>query len=255
MAGSAMSVEVPGARLRLRRLGDPRGRPLLFLHGGLASGEDFAPLLAHFADCDCWLPDTRGHGGSTMDDRPLRYPLLAADAEAVLAASGLTDPVVVGHSDGGITALHLAARRRRRIGGLIALAAQARPSSPEIVARSYAPLTPAGWRKRFPEYAARYERENPAPDLDRLLHAVREMWMSEEPENYPGARISGISRPTLILGGDADRLAPRRETVELAEAIPGAALGIVPFGGHGFHVDDPAGTAALMRRFLEKIPG
>ncbi len=254
MVESGMSVDAPGARLRLRRMGDPQGRPLLFLHGGLASSEDFAPLAPLFADCDCWLLDSRGHGRSGMDDRALRYPLLAADAEAVLGAAGLKDPVVLGHSDGGIAGLHLAARKRARIGGLVALAAQMRPSAPEIVARSYAPLTAEGWRRRFPEHVARYERENPAPDLRRLLGAVREMWMSEEPENYPGARVSAISRPTLILGGDADRLVPRRETFDLAEAIPGASLGLVPFGGHGFHMDDPQGTAAHIRRFLEKIP-
>ncbi|WP_018633109.1 alpha/beta fold hydrolase [Neomegalonema perideroedes] len=254
MSAAELIVEAPGARLKLRRMGDPQGRPLLFLHGGLASSEDYAPLLPHFADCACWLLDSRGHGRSTMDDRAMRYPLLASDAEAALAALKLKDPAVIGHSDGGITGLHLAARGKAQIGGLIALAAQMRPSSPEIVARSYAPLNAESWRRRFPDSAARYERENPEPDLARLLNAVREMWMAEEPENYPGDVLSAVSRPTLILGGDADRLVPRRETFDLAEAIPGAALGLLPFGGHGFHLADPAGTAALMRRFLEKIP-
>jgi pimeloyl-ACP methyl ester carboxylesterase len=90
--------------------------------------------------------------------------------------------------------------------------------------------------ERFPDTVARYERLNPQPDFDRFFGELADMWRDRScPGNYPGELAAEIGCPALIIGGDADHLVPRAETVRLANTILGARLGLAPGGGHIVH--------------------
>lgn len=246
-------IESAGARLHAQETGDPSGRPLLFLHGGGGTLQDFEPLIGAFASHRCVLMDSRGHGASTLGDAPLRYPRLAEDAEAVIAAFGLERPAVIGHSDGGITALHLALRGTQPLAGIAPIAANGFPPAPEILETIYRPMTAARWRETFPESVALYEKRNPEPDFDRFFAALSALWLDAGPGNYPGEAVRKIDLPALVLGGDADPLATRAETIALAEALPNADLGLVPFAGHSLPEERPDWIVPFIRAFLEKV--
>lgn len=233
------------AVLRIVEAGDPAGRPILFLHGGLGLAEEMAPLAAQFPEARCLMLETRGHGGSTMGAGPLTYSRLADDTEAVIAALALRAPLIVGHSDGGVIALALAARGRP-LSGIVSIGGSVAPPPPAAAEKFFKPMTAAFWRKRFPEGVACYEAHNPAPDFERLFAAVMAMWLDDGPENYPRG-IARIALPALILNGDADELVSRAETIAIAEAIPGAALGLIPYEGHMVHMDHPDRVAACIR--------
>ncbi|MCD9028354.1 alpha/beta hydrolase [Luteimonas sp. BDR2-5] len=246
-------IDVEGARLHVETQGPASGRELLFLHGGGTSLDDWDPLTGAFDDCRCVLLDSRGHGASTLGTRTLDYPLLARDAAAVMARLGMRRPVVVGHSDGGIAALHLAARGEVPIAGLVTIGAHASPPHDDIMRDIFDTLTADRWRARFPDAVALYGRLNPEPDFDRLFHALVAMWRNRAPGNYPSQSVTSISCPALIIGGDDDHLVPRGDTLELAAAIEGARLGLIPFGSHVPHLDAPDTIAAYIRRFLEDL--
>jgi len=255
MSGKEYGFDVAGARLRVRECGAPGGRPLVFLHGGAGSGEDWSPILDAFSDFRCILPDSRGHGGSTLGERALSYPLLADDAEALITGLGLSDPCIIGHSDGGVTGLHLAARQTCQIAGLVAIAARGAPPGADKIRDIYTQITAASWRARFPEAVARYERLNPTPDFDRLLENLLAMWRNTAPGNYPDALVEAIACPTLVLGGDRDHLIARGETIALATRIPGAALGIIPFASHVPHWEHPARIVPYLRALIDQATG
>ena len=65
-------------------------------------------------------PDLRGHGRSTWDP-PWGAERHVADLLATLDAAGVERATVVGHSFGGLLALHLAATAPERVGGLVLL--------------------------------------------------------------------------------------------------------------------------------------
>ena len=48
-----------------------------------------------------------------------------------------------------------------------------------------------------------------------------------------------ITAPTTVVCGRADRLTPLRESVRLAELIPGARLEVVPGAGHLLMLEAP----------------
>lgn len=249
------AVMVAGAALHVTEQGDPAGRSLLFLHGGGGSAQDFAALLPHFEDCRCVLLDSCGHGRSTLGTAALRYPQLARDAEAVIAACGMQAPVLVGHSDGGIAALHVAAAGRVPLGGIAVMAANGAAPSDAVIAGILSQVSAESWRQKFPDSTARYERINPAPDLAALIAALRELWCDTQMGNYPDAALlAQVNCPALVLGGEQDFLVPQQETVALAEAIPGAALELLAGEGHDFPETAPQQTAAALRRFLHSLP-
>jgi pimeloyl-ACP methyl ester carboxylesterase len=68
----------------------------------------------------------------------------------------------------------------------------------------------------------------------------------------PDARpeLPGIGVPTLVAVGEADALTSPSLSEEMATAIPGARLALLPGCGHLPPIEDPAGTTALLRDWL-----
>src|ERR1700741_4227317 len=77
------------------------GRPLLLLHGGLGSGETFAPVIPLYAaEHQVIVPDLQGHGRTADIDRPIDVRLMADDIAALIDHLGLEKPDVFGYSIG-----------------------------------------------------------------------------------------------------------------------------------------------------------
>ncbi|MBA0045505.1 alpha/beta fold hydrolase [Mycobacterium sp. NPDC050853] len=107
--------------LNAHRYGPDEPARLLALHGLTGHGKRWAPLFdEHLSDVPTLAPDLLGHGHSPA---PAPWSLEAhADAVAAVLDETETGPiVVVAHSFGGATALHLAARRPDLVKSLILL--------------------------------------------------------------------------------------------------------------------------------------
>ena len=66
------------------------------------------------------------------------------------------------------------------------------------------------------------------------------------------ADLSRIAQPALVVNGDADRMVPSSNTVDLARRLPNSELEIYPDAGHGgaFQYHDAFVTRVL--QFLER---
>ena len=88
-----------------------QGPPALLLHGGLYGYIDeyeaYIKKLSH--NYTVIAMATRGHGRSEVGTKPYSYRLFADDAALLLKAVGKQPAVVIGFSDGAITAMTLAA--------------------------------------------------------------------------------------------------------------------------------------------------
>ena len=101
-----------GTSIAWERLGG--GAPLVLLHGITESRLSWGAVADDLAeDHDLLLVDLRGHGVSA-DGPTWTLERLADDVAAVLGATGLERPVVVGHSLGGFVATVLAGRHEVR---------------------------------------------------------------------------------------------------------------------------------------------
>jgi pimeloyl-ACP methyl ester carboxylesterase len=62
--------------------------------------------------------------------------------------------------------------------------------------------------------------------------------------------LPGISVPTLVAVGEADALTPPDRAEEMAAAIPGARLAVIPEAGHLPPMETPEAVTALLREWL-----
>ncbi|MEF8939281.1 MAG: alpha/beta hydrolase [Salinivenus sp.] len=103
-----------GTRIGALKLGS--GPPLVIVHGGLVTGEEYLPIAEQLADhFTCHLMDRRG-GGRSGDADAYSIDREREDVEAVLDVAG-PEAYLLGHSWGATVALEAA--RRRDPAGLV----------------------------------------------------------------------------------------------------------------------------------------
>jgi N-formylmaleamate deformylase len=103
-------VTANGVRLHYTRTGDGSKPPLVLAHGVTDDGLCWAPLAAALApDYDVIMMDARGHGRSDAPESGYGPAEQGTDLAGAIAALGLRQPIVLGHSMGAITTLTLAA--------------------------------------------------------------------------------------------------------------------------------------------------
>jgi pimeloyl-ACP methyl ester carboxylesterase len=62
-------------------------------------------------------------------------------------------------------------------------------------------------------------------------------------------RLGGLSVPTLVIWGEADRIVTPGFGKEYAAAIPGAAFRLVPGAGHLPQLENPEAVLSLFAEF------
>ncbi|QFS39047.1 alpha/beta fold hydrolase [Burkholderia cepacia] len=242
------------AALFVSEAGNADGEPIILLHGGLGSRNDFLPLAKHLAvDYRLVAIDSRGHGRSALGDVPLTYHRLEQDTAAVVTKLGLTDAGIIGHSDGGIVALRVAASGALRPRFVIAVGAHWQLPADDPARDIYQSITVDEWRGMFPEQVRHYEAENPAPDFAMLFGATAAMWLGNDDKAYPGAAVRSIGCPLLVVHGDEDFLVSRRQAFELVEQVEGARLLNLPFASHTVLQDSPEDVLPAFATFLSSL--
>ncbi len=124
--GRVERLDVDGVTLAVRSWGDPHGRPAMFWHplGDVTSGaylSELAPVLTA-RGLRLVAPDGPGFGGSpALPPEQYATPRLAGLVWGLADALGLAEPVLVGHSWGGVVMLAAAADRPHDVSAVVLL--------------------------------------------------------------------------------------------------------------------------------------
>lgn len=237
---------VNGARLYYAVFNSSGGRPVLLLHGGFDSSEDWGfevPRLMR--NHEVIVTDSRGRGHSSLPDRPISYALMASDTLGVLDALHIRKASIIGQSDGGIIGLLLAIHHPERVDRLFVFGANYSHSGDK-------PMTPdATLVARYMAHAeARYRRLSPTPDGFARMRQMMGRMYAVEPE-ISTSDLAKITAPTIVADGDHEQFFTRAHTESLAHLIPGARLVILPDTGHGGALQDPEGFHAAVESLLD----
>jgi pimeloyl-ACP methyl ester carboxylesterase len=237
------------------------GEPVLMIMGLGASATGWNRLLPHVsAGHEAIVFDNRGTGSSPGIDGRITMGDLVADALSVLDAAGHESAHIVGASMGGMIAQHLALEHRDRVRSLLLvcttpvgrsgqppwrlLAGVAlRPFiEPVEAAKMVAPLLyHERTRTEFPERMAEdleVRLKEPTPARTSWLQLLA---VSGHDTRHRLSELEGI--PTTVVHGDDDVLVPTERGRDLAAAIPGARLVIVPHAGHLMTTDNEPDSA------------
>lgn len=242
-------VEVNGVKLYHEIHG--RGEPMLLLHGGLGSSQEFAPVIpALAAHYRVIVYDRRGHGRSYDTPEPFVYAAMAAEARAFMDAIGVSSAAVVGFSDGGVVGYHLASANPGRVTRLLASGANYRVNGMTAATIEWIKtrMTTATIAEDVPGLVTSYSRRGPAGgDLASFLKRSQELWLRDP---YIGAEeLRRITIPVLLLAGDTNDLTPEH-MLEIHRLIAGSQLGIVPNCNHFIVSRKPALFTTLALDFL-----
>ena len=252
--------------------------PLLFVHGFLGDGEDWAALRAlvdpRLAGSCFELP---GHGaaapiGPSAGAGATRWFAPAADRLRAACAALAAPPVVVGYSMGGRLALYTAVRFPQAAAGLIliggdpgledASARAERLARDEALARQ---LAAAAATEAFTDWLQRWYAVPLFGDLRRQPHfggllqrrrhgrpvhlaaALRGLSVGVQPPLWNA--LSRLSIPALFIAGAED--AKYRAVAERIAAL-GAPwqTAVCPGAAHAVHIEHPQAVAALIRTFM-----
>ena len=130
-------LDLPGARLHIRRWGDAAAPTLFLLHGWMDVSASFQFMVdALERDWNIIAPDWRGFGPSLWMGRPYYFAEHIADLEAILDHYAPDGKVcLAGHSMGGIIACLYAGIRPERVERTVTLDGFGiAPNPPEMAA-------------------------------------------------------------------------------------------------------------------------
>ncbi len=225
---------------------------ILFIPGFTCTPDLWAPQIAALAPrFDCRVAD---HTKSDSMAGIVQDILRAAPAKFMLC----------GLSMGGYLAFELMRQAPERVTKLALLDTQATPESEQQrtnraervrIAREQGmdALSDLVWESFV--HPARYEDEplrarvrQMASDTGFDAFLRQATAISSRPDSRPG--MSKIACPTLVLAGAQDQLTPPDKAREIADAIKGANLAIVPDCGHISTLEKPRSVNAALDAFF-----
>lgn len=243
---TSQTVSHRDADLYVETHGPAAGQPVLLLHGGIGSTDDWVDQVSALVDTGFQVVamDCRARGRSTWGDETLSFELMTADALAVLDALGIAQVDLVGWSDGAIIGLEMAIRHRERLRKLVLYGGLARTDG--SVAE---PLMTPAFEAAFARLSADQLRLSPQPDrFDELQQTLFALYATAP--NFLDDDLRGITTPTLVLDGAEEELILPAETQRLASLIPGAELIIMPGTGHFAPFEQPEAFTRIVETFL-----
>ena len=254
MFDTGKTIRAGDVELFVSDAGKMDGLPIILLHGGLGSRADFEPLARYLvSDYRLIAIDSRGHGRSTLGDATMTYRQLTDDIATILEQLGLNEAGIIGHSDGGIVALRLAASHRARPRFVVAVGAHWQLPDDNPTREIYRNVSIQEWQDMFGEKIKRYENENSAPDFMRLFEATKAMWLGKGHDAYPDDTVRTIATPLLVVNGDDDLIVSREHAFELAQRVEGARLLNLPFASHTVLEDDPTDILPALKGFIDRV--
>ena len=242
---SDQTVDINGIRLHYRVVGT--GPALLLIHGFTWTGEWWDPLLPTLArDHRVIVIDLPGHGRSTSHPGPWSYRQVASDMYALLDRLGVQRVRAIGHSAGGNTLVHMATQQSARIEAMVLIAGGHR-----LLNSSRKYVRETQYEALSDSMRAALLRVQPGGEAQvrSLLDAMHGVADDYEDMSFTSERLSQIRARTLLVRGDRDPFYPLEVAIDLYQAIPNAALWVVPFQGHFPLWPEWGGSAEAARDF------
>jgi pimeloyl-ACP methyl ester carboxylesterase len=246
-------TEILGLRTRYRQLGS--GADVLVLHGWGANIESVTPIVNALSGvARVLVVDLPGFGQTAVPPQPWGVAEYADWVLALLDHFELERTGIVGHSNGGRIAIHIAAHEPERVSRLLLVdSAGIRPkrtvkyhakvASAKAVKHLAPRLGPIG-RRMQRQIAARVASSDYAaagemrPTLVRLVNQDL------------SSLLPSIKAPTLLIWGENDDATPLADGQKMERLIGDSALIVFTGAGHFSYLDDQPRFAAIASNFF-----
>ena len=248
-------VTVQGRKLEVQKIPgtDANAPTLVFLHEGLGSvsmWREFPRQVVEATGCPAIVYSRYGYGDSEAfrEPRSVRYmhdEALAALPE-LLGALAVSEPVLVGHSDGGSIALiHASARR---VKGLVVMAPHVFVE--DLSVKSIAEAKTAFVTTDLPQKLARHHA-----DAARTFRGWNDIWLHPDFRAWNIEEVlPRVTCPMLAIQGFDDEYGTMAQLEAIAKQT-GGPIELLRLAncGHSPHRDQPRAVLEAMSRFIDRL--
>lgn len=255
-----------GVKLEYIEQGDPKGFPVILLHGFPDSWRSYEQVLNHLPkSLHVFAISQRGHGNS---DKPAKgyFPKdFAGDVAAFIKALQLPPAIIVGHSMGATITQQFVLSYPGLVRGIVLEGAIASFNDKkdmmdykQLVDQLQDPMDPALAREFQQSTLA-----NPIEEgyfnvlLSESMKVKANVWKGvweglTKAANFRTA-IYQVKKPALIIWGDKDNFGPRADQDLFVTAIEGSQLVVYKGTGHSLHWEEPLRFANDISNFINSI--
>ncbi len=231
--------------MRFSYLQQGEGKDLVFLHGYLASKENFYGQINYFSkQYRVTALDFAGMGASETLTEPFSVGDYADWTARALESLHISFPHLIAHSFGGRVAIKMLSRGdvfdRVVLAGCAGIVKK-RSAGYRLRVRAYRAV-----KRVAPKFA---EAHFGSDDYRRLSPVMRESFKKIVNEDLR-EDAKRIARPVLFINGTEDRETPLSSVKILHACVANSALCLMEGCGHFVHLDDPLAFNLAAEEFL-----
>ncbi len=231
---------------------------VLCIPGALGTAvTDFSPQLNHFGDLQSGFTaisfDPRGYGQSIPPRRIFKTSPLhfleqdAIDGHNLMLEVGFTKYSVLGWSDGGVAAIHLASKYPDSVRKLVIWGANSFVSKEDIELFEKT-RNIDNWSKKMRESLEAVYGNDLGPLWSNWVDSMLEVYKRDG--ILCKGQLSSLKIPTLILHGEKDPMVPDFHPKYLQDHINGSVLYSFPEGRHNIHLRFSEQFNSIVKQFL-----
>ncbi len=244
-----------------------KGQPFLIIHGLFGSSDNWRTLGKKLAEhYQVHLIDLRNHGRS-FHSSEMNYSLMVKDLLNYIQLHNLLNPILLGHSMGGKTAMKLAVEHPEVLDKLLVA---------DIAPKRYPPhhqsIIKALLSVDFSKISSRKEVDTVLSDYisdsdvkkfilknvyweedKKLAFRMNVSTLSEQYENLMESNLSGkFDKPTLFLKGEKSFYIQPKDKETIKKIFPQTSFVTIMNAGHWLHAENPIDFYNEVTKFLRK---
>lgn len=230
---------------------------LVFLHEGLGSiahWKDFPQQLCNGTGCCAFIYDRSGYGKSELLKKPRPKNYLEIEAleilPQVLEVNHTSNPILIGHSDGGTIAILFAATFPGMVRGIITEAAHVFVEDITLNGIKES-LKVFEEDQELKEKLVKYQGKH----ADQIISDWKNIWLSPEFRDWNIEEyLPRITCPALVIQGEDDDYGSTAQVDAIVSQVSGSAQKlIIPGCGHRPHHQARKFVLKEMTKFVKNI--
>lgn len=233
------------------------GKPIILLHGWLASLETMKPLQKHLSKYfKVYNVDIIGFGKSDLPSNPLNTDDFGDFLNDFIKELKIENPILIGHSHGGRTIINYAGRNLGKINKIVLIdSAGVKPKrSFSYYIRVYLYKFVKNLVRLLPKRCGNLREKalskfgsDDYKNSPEVLRKTMNIILNEDQQKI----MSNIKVPTLLIWGDKDTATPIQDAKKMEKLIPNSGIAVLEGAGHFSYIDKLGQCLLILDEFFK----